>query len=440
MQVADTTRISDRINQAFQAASETTGTSFEYLVRTAERESSMRPELRASTSSATGLFQFVEQTWLWMMKEEGGDFGLSHYSNAITSGGNGRYDVADREMKREILALRSDPTIASLMAGRLTQKNAAQLTDRIGRAPTDGELYIAHFMGAGGGARLINLAQSSPDASAAQAFPAQASSNRAIFYRKDGAARSVGEVYDVLVRDHGRLATAIADASARVKGASGGEMAVSARVAATHAALTVPTVEGRGTDAASVRVAQAFATAEGTASDAPAASPFDGFRARKASDAFTALLRDDPAARPAAAGVPEAALGYAATTVPTAPLAQPARQRAVDPSATAPVARPSRLVRPRATGAEAAASVTPAATEAAGVRPSRYGPKREATTTAASVAASPPMSANAVATPANLMTQKALADGRPLDLTAFLRYQAQDPANQPRKKPLLPPI
>lgn len=450
MQVADTPRISDRINQAFQAASETTGTSFEYLVRTAERESSMRPDLKATTSSATGLFQFVDQTWLWMMKEEGADLGLSQYSNAITANGNGRYDVADRGLKQEILALRNDPTISSMMAGRLTQKNAAQLTDRIGRAPTDGELYIAHFMGAGGGARLINLAQSSPDASAAQAFPAQASANRSIFYKRDGSARTAGEVYSVLVRDHGRLATAIADASAKLKGSSTGELAASARVAATHAALNSVAGEPGASDTASVRVAQAFAATDGPVSDAPAKPAFDGFRARNANDAFSALLRDDPAARPAAAAVPEAALGYAsvATTVSPAIGGQPRAARATESSAAVAPSRPSRIVRGRASNSDNEPGTITGQTLSASahqgtVRPSRYGPKREvvaaltpAAATTTTAAATPAIQA----APANVMTQKGIADNRPLDLTAFLKYQAQDPASQRPKKPLLPPI
>jgi hypothetical protein len=48
------------------------------------------------------------------------------------------------------------------MTGVLTQKNAAALTGRIGRVPTDGglytaKLYMAHFLGAGGAGKLIDL-------------------------------------------------------------------------------------------------------------------------------------------------------------------------------------------------------------------------------------------------------------------------------------------
>src|SRR5258708_22996644 len=85
------------------------------------------------------------------------------------------------------------------MAGVLTQSNSFNLTGKIGRRPTDGELYMAHFMGVGGAAKLINNAQDNPNASGAKLFPNAAAANRSIFYdRSTGKARSVSEVYSVL--------------------------------------------------------------------------------------------------------------------------------------------------------------------------------------------------------------------------------------------------
>jgi hypothetical protein len=57
---------------------------------------------------------------------------------------------------------------------------------------------MAHFMGVGGAARLINSAVDDPQASAARMFPNAAAANRAIFYDKQGSARSVADVYAVL--------------------------------------------------------------------------------------------------------------------------------------------------------------------------------------------------------------------------------------------------
>src|SRR6266851_2874034 len=53
-----------RIAGAIKQAADTTGTSFEYLLATAKLESNFNPAAGASTSSAHGLYQFIEQTWL----------------------------------------------------------------------------------------------------------------------------------------------------------------------------------------------------------------------------------------------------------------------------------------------------------------------------------------------------------------------------------------
>jgi hypothetical protein len=99
------------------------------------------------------------------------------------------------------MGLRKDPAAASAMAAAFTQKNAAFLTERLGRQPRDGELYIAHFLGANGAANLISAASKNPGAKAAELFPAAARANRSIFYGKGGT-RSASDVYQVLVAKH----------------------------------------------------------------------------------------------------------------------------------------------------------------------------------------------------------------------------------------------
>src|SRR5262249_57427404 len=90
------------------------------------------------------------------------------------------------------------PTANAAMAGALTRLNADRLRGKIGRDPTEGELYIAHFLGAGGAAKLINASATSPNAKAAQLFPRAAAANRSIFYDQQGGARSVTGVYGLL--------------------------------------------------------------------------------------------------------------------------------------------------------------------------------------------------------------------------------------------------
>lgn len=189
------------VADAIKKASTATGTSFEYLLKTAARESSFKADARAKTSSAAGLFQFIDDTWLKTVKDEGHRFGLGDYAADIVKTRTGRYHVADAGRRQEILALRDDPQIAATMAGAFTRQNADYVSTRLGREATEGELYMAHFLGPRGAARFIELAGDRPDARADRHFPKAARANRAIFY-DGGRARSLAQVYETLVAGH----------------------------------------------------------------------------------------------------------------------------------------------------------------------------------------------------------------------------------------------
>src|SRR5438105_12656296 len=171
-----------RIAGAIKQAASSTGTSFEYLLATAKMESNFNPAAGASTSSARGLYQFIDQTWLGTVKEAGAQLGYGAYADAITKSASGSYSVSDPAARKAIMKLRDDPDAASAMAAVLTQSNSFQLTGMIGRRPTDSELYMAHFMGVGGAAKLITNAEDNPQAPAARLFPNAAAANRSIFY------------------------------------------------------------------------------------------------------------------------------------------------------------------------------------------------------------------------------------------------------------------
>jgi hypothetical protein len=187
-----------RIAGSIKQAASATGASFEYLLATAKMESNFNPKAAASTSSARGLFQFIDQTWLGTVKEAGDHLGYGKYADAITKNPSGSYSVDDPTARAAIMKLRDDPDAASSMAAVLTQSNSFKLTGTIGRRPTDAELYMAHFMGVGGAGKLIQNAEDNPNASAAQMFPNAAAANQSIFYDRSGNARSVSQVYSVL--------------------------------------------------------------------------------------------------------------------------------------------------------------------------------------------------------------------------------------------------
>lgn len=187
-----------RIAGAIKQAANTTGTSFQYLLATAKMESDFNPKATASTSSASGLFQFIGQTWLGTMKEAGTALGYGQYADAISKSSSGNYSVSDPGARTAIMNLRDDPSASSAMAGVLTRSNSFKLTGLIGRRPTDNELYMAHFMGVSGAAKLITSAEDDPQASGAKMFPNAAAANHSIFYDNAGHARSVSDVYSVL--------------------------------------------------------------------------------------------------------------------------------------------------------------------------------------------------------------------------------------------------
>jgi hypothetical protein len=203
-----------RIAGAIKQAAGSTGTSFQYLLTTAKMESDFNPKASASTSSASGLFQFIQQTWLGTVKEAGGLLGYGKYADAITKSSSGDYSVNDPTARTEIMKLRDDPVASSAMAGVLTQSNSFKLTGMIGRRPTDSELYMAHFMGVSGAAKLISSAEDNPQASGARLFPNAAAANHSIFYDSTGGARSVSDVYSVLTSRYANAANSSATRSA----------------------------------------------------------------------------------------------------------------------------------------------------------------------------------------------------------------------------------
>src|SRR5215472_19169434 len=84
---------------ALKNAAAATGSDFHYLLGTAIRESSLRANAQSSTSSAGGLFQFVDQTWLGLVKNHGAKYGLGSLAQAISVTSDGRYH-ADNDADR----------------------------------------------------------------------------------------------------------------------------------------------------------------------------------------------------------------------------------------------------------------------------------------------------------------------------------------------------
>lgn len=209
--------------RVIERAARETGADFDFLLQTAARESSFDAGAQARTSSAAGLFQFIEQTWFAMMHRHGDKHGYGELAGAVERGADGRFSVSDPVMRQRVLDLRFDPEAASVMAGELAAENASVLRSSIGREPSTGELYAAHFLGARGAASLINAAASDPGQRADQLFPQAASANRPVFFEGGRPVTTAG----LLERLTGERAVNAPDAAPLSRLARAGEDAAS---------------------------------------------------------------------------------------------------------------------------------------------------------------------------------------------------------------------
>ena len=161
-----------------------------YLMALADVEASLVPDREARTSSAEGLFQFVDGTWLEVVRRYGGKHGLGAEAEAIAVA-DGRCAVSDAEMRERILRLRRDPYIAALMAGEMISTHREILAGHVARDPTFSELYMAHLLGIQGAKRFVALLGEEPHKSAPKAFPRAARHNGPLFYgRSDTGGRT----------------------------------------------------------------------------------------------------------------------------------------------------------------------------------------------------------------------------------------------------------
>lgn len=185
-------RASGDIRTAIQQASAATGVPFNYLVMQAEQESGFRADARASTSSAAGLYQFTESTWLRMVREYGDRHGIGDLARVLSESGS----RPDAQTKAQVLALRDDPKLSAAMAAEYARGNHAHLAQALGREIGATDLYLAHFLGAGGATRFLAALRTEPGRAAAELLPEAAQANRGVFYAADGRARSIDEIYD----------------------------------------------------------------------------------------------------------------------------------------------------------------------------------------------------------------------------------------------------
>ena len=263
------------VRAAIADAAAQTGNNFDFLLAQAQVESHLNPTAHAGTSTARGLYQFTEGSWLKAVERHGGEHGLGQAQAAILGGA-----ARNPAQRAAILALRNDPAASSLMAGALANDNRASLTTHLGRTPDGAELYLAHFLGADGANRLLDTLATSPQASAPALLPQAAGANRAIFFDRSGAPRSVAAVMQTI---RARFDTAMTNSAA-----DGGSLGLNPNDYGDDGIPGLPLIGGAGFSGAGFPGAGALDPADAAAISASAAATPSGPIAQEFAAAATA--------------------------------------------------------------------------------------------------------------------------------------------------------
>lgn len=205
------------VTRGIRQASAATQVDFSFLLATATQESGLKADAKSSTGSATGLFQFVDSTWLQMVQRFGAKYGIGDLAQHITVDDSGHARVADPAIRQQILDLRKDPALSASLAAEYAKTNKSEVERALGRPAGSTDLYMAHFLGAGGATEFLKAVQHNGNAVAADLLPEAAASNHGVFYDSStGAPRTVSEIYrsfaDQLARNTKAAGATIADA------------------------------------------------------------------------------------------------------------------------------------------------------------------------------------------------------------------------------------
>ena len=208
------TRVPRWLADTITRAAQVTGVDATYMLALADKESTFSHRVKAANSSAVGLYQFLEGTWLEVLNEHAAKHGFTAAADAITVVA-GRPTVTHPENRRWILSLREDPYLSALMAGELVKKTQDRLAQERKGKVGKGELYLAHLLGSAGASRLLKLVDERPQENAAKAFQAAAKANKSVFYAGGGKKKKEATVAEV----HARISELIENRITRYAGA-----------------------------------------------------------------------------------------------------------------------------------------------------------------------------------------------------------------------------
>jgi hypothetical protein len=161
-----------------------------------KRESTPKSEVNydipntGGTSTARGVGQFIDRTWLETVKDP-----------AFAKDNNIPQGMTDQQL----LDLRKDPALSINATAFYASRNKKIIENSIGRPVDDAELYLGHLLGAGGAIAFIKTQQNEPATIAANLMPEAAKANKPLFYMDAGKPTekplTVGELYTKIASD-----------------------------------------------------------------------------------------------------------------------------------------------------------------------------------------------------------------------------------------------
>lgn len=187
---------------AVRHAAKVVGVDFGYMMELASAESGFEQSVKAETSSATGMFQFTDDSWMTMMYVHGAKYGLKDIASHIDVKRDRNDNIVSAKIENPLIAkyaldLRKDPRLNALMGAEFAKENKMVLEARLPKQTVNRtDQYLAHFLGAGQAVDFLTQLKKHPEKEADGLFPAAAGSNKPVFYKEDGTARSVKEVYE----------------------------------------------------------------------------------------------------------------------------------------------------------------------------------------------------------------------------------------------------
>jgi hypothetical protein len=197
-------RLDSEVLAAIRLASKRTGVEFSFLMELAATESSFNPQAKSSTSTAVGLYQFKEDTWLDTIKAYGHKYGLDAIKRRIEyvvdGKGVSQPIISDPDQHAAALDLRLQPRLSALLAGEHVRRNQRQLSSTLDRKPGRTDLYLTHFFGARGAISFLKALAEDPQKIGVDIFPGPAKRNRSIFQNKASKPRTVAEIYKLFAR------------------------------------------------------------------------------------------------------------------------------------------------------------------------------------------------------------------------------------------------